>query len=212
MPPKIENTANVPLNDVACRVLQHLFGDYQKLIIQKEFGGGLSGGRVFKVLPIRTDNTPELPTVVKVAPVSLIEQEWLAYRTYLQNRLPRISPVTARPVVMHKLGWGGLRYGMVGEGEFEVISLRDYLRHPETTVDEVCEVVKLLLRIMRHIWSHYELNEAIKLASSYDQVLPVNLLMRPFASTPDQPTARAAAHKVRLITPGQLYPRPTCTR
>ena len=123
MPPRIENPTSVTLAPEAVRVLQRIFAQYAKITIKKEFGSGLSGGRVFEVRPIRTDGTPELPTIVKLAPVSLIQQEWQAYGRHVQNRLPRTSQVTAQPVLLPKIGWGGLRYTMMGEGAFEVVSL-----------------------------------------------------------------------------------------
>jgi tetratricopeptide (TPR) repeat protein len=178
------------------QVLRRVFGRYQKIILRREFGGGLSGGRVFEVRPIRTDGAPELPAVVKVAPISLIQQEWRAYGQHVQHRLPQISPVTGRPVLVQRAGLGGLRYAMRGEGAFEVISLRDYCRAVETTPSTLTTVIERLLRIMHSIWGFHHLHEGFRWSASYDQVLPANLLV--------QTTTVASPRLPRQITPANL--------
>jgi hypothetical protein len=129
------------LSTEAVQVLRKIFAGYQKVIIQKEFVGGLSGGRVFEVRPIQARGAPELPGIVKLAPISMIQQEWQAYQRYLQHRLPNISPLAGRPVLLRKIGLGGLRYALLGDGAFEVISLRDYFRQAETTTDKVSQAM-----------------------------------------------------------------------
>lgn len=193
---KIENAAGLVLDGGVEQVLRRVFRGYQKIILQREFGGGLSGGRVFEVRPIRPDGTPELPTVVKVAPISLIQQEWRAYRQHVQHRLPQISPVTGRPVLVQKAGLGGLRYAMRGEGTFEVMSLRDYCQAPEITAGMLATITERLLRIMHSIWGFHHLHDGFRWSASYDQVLPVNLWVQ--AATP------ATARSPHCISPANL--------
>lgn len=193
---KIENAAGLVLDAGVEQVLRRVFGRHQKIILTREFGGGLSGGRVFEVRPIRTDGTPELPAVVKVAPISLVQQEWQAYRQHIQHRLPQISPVTGRPVLVRKAGLGGLRYTMLGEGTFEVMSLRDYCRQAETTAGTLATVTERLLRIMHSIWGFHHLHDGLRWSASYDQVLPVNLLI--------QTTTPTTARPPSCITPANL--------
>ena len=57
--PKIENPANLDLSQDTEGVLQKIFAGYQKITLKKEFSGGLSGGRVFEVRPIRGGGAPE---------------------------------------------------------------------------------------------------------------------------------------------------------
>lgn len=193
MSPQIDNIANIALSQEVERILLRIFTKYQKIIIKKEFSGGLSGGRVLEVRPVRSNGAPELPTVVKLAPVSLIQQEWSAYRQHMQNRLPRISALTAKPVLLPEAGLGGLRYAMNGDGTFEVVSLRDYCRLAETSAEKLSATLHQLFRIMSHIWSYHRVCEHFHLYASYDQVLPVNLLI-------DSETPLPAKH-LRTITP-----------
>jgi hypothetical protein len=183
MPPKIDNAANVQLVPASEDLLQRIFARYKKIVIEKEFSKGLSGGRVFAVRPIRGDGAPELPTVVKLAPLSLIQQEWQAYQQHVLNRLPRISQVSARPILLREAGLGGLRYTMGGDGTFEVMSLYDYCRLPETSIDKIGSALHYLFRIMHNIWSFQSVCKDFHLRASYDTVLPVNLLIQPGAMT-----------------------------
>lgn len=182
MSPKIENSAEIALTAEVVHVLQRIFANYRKIIIRKEFGHGLSGGRVLEVRPVRPNGAPELPTIVKLAPISLIQQEWQAYQQHLQHRLPRISLLMAEPVLLHELGMGGLRYAMSGDGTFEVVSLHDYCRQAETSADRLHTMMNHLFRSMDNIWSHSNICENFHPHSSYDGVLPVNLLVKPSLS------------------------------
>src|SRR5829696_4222873 len=125
MYPQIDNSAGLDLPPDAIQVLQQIFARYKRIIIIKEFTVGLSGGRVLEVRPIKADGTPELPTVVKLATVSMIQQEWRAYQKHIHNRLPYVAAVTTRPTLLAATGWGGLRYPLMGIGDHEIISLRD---------------------------------------------------------------------------------------
>lgn len=182
MSPKIENSAEIALTAEVVHVLQRIFANYRKIIIRKEFSHGLSGGRVLEVRPVRPNGAPELPTIVKLAPISLIQQEWQAYQQHLQHRLPLISLLMAEPVLLHELGMGGLRYAMSGDGTFEVVSLHDYCRQAETSADRLHTMMNHLFRSMDNIWSHSNICENFHPHSSYDGVLPVNLLVKPSLS------------------------------
>ena len=107
MPPLIDNPADLDISPDAVRVLQHIFAHYKRVILIKEFTAGLSGSQVLEVRPIKADGTPELPTVVKLATVSMIQQEWRAYQKHIHNRLPHIASVTARPTLVAATGGVG---------------------------------------------------------------------------------------------------------
>src|SRR5690606_1679874 len=98
------------------------------------------------------------------------------------------------------IGLGGLRYALLGDGMFEVVSLRDYFRQAETTADKVGLATERLLRIMGNLWKFNHLYPEFYWGSSYDRVLPVNLLFqtRP-ASTLDH---------IRTLAPSTLLLEP----
>jgi tetratricopeptide (TPR) repeat protein len=195
MHPHIDNSAGLDLPPDAIQVLQRIFARYKRVIIIKEFTVGLSGGRVLEVRPIKADGTPELPTVVKLATVSMIQQEWRAYQKHIHNRLPHIASVTARPTIHPASGWGGLRYPMMGSGNLDIIGLRDFCLQPDVDVALIQAVLERLLRIMDNVWGFHTAAPNFAFQPSYDAVLPPKLLIRP--------AARAGAPHT-LISPRRL--------
>ncbi len=107
-------------------VLDALFADYARVAVEGELSGGFSGARVLKVTPFRDADTPELPTVVKIGPADLVRQEHDAYRRHIRGRLSGIPEVWGEPVFSPDGAVGGLRYGLVGAGLFEFVSLARY--------------------------------------------------------------------------------------
>jgi sugar lactone lactonase YvrE len=185
MPPHIENPKNLDLPAGVTQVLKVMFADYQRAVIRREFDNSLSGGRVFDVRPIKADGTPELPTIVKLAAVSLIQKEWQAYQQYIRHRLPNVAEVTTEPILLPEIGWGGLRYTLMGgSGTFEVVSLGDYCRRPEVTVENLAAVLERLFRMMHRMWGQNRANPEFHLQPSYDRLLPVSLFIQHPPSSP----------------------------
>ncbi len=174
----IENPRNLPLPPEAKHVLQTMFVDYQRIVIEKVFGGGSSGSQVFLICPIRSNGVPELPAVVKMGSVSLIQREWQAYRDYIRDRLPNSVGVRGTPVFAPNSGWGGLRYPLVGSGTFEIESMHSFCRR--ASLEDLRFVLEgRLLKIMEQVMQYNRFSPAFYLQASYDQVLPVNLLIKP---------------------------------
>jgi|GEM_PF-4928435 len=193
--PSLENPTRLTLTLAIEQVLKKMFAGYRRLIIRQEFGAGLSGSRVLEVQRVNANGTPELPVVVKIATLSLIQREWQAYQRHILRRLPYVAEIRAEPVLLPEIGWGGLRYTLMGAGDFEVVSLRDYSRRTGSSED-TSWVLERLLRIMHHIWSYAQPQQEFDWRSSYDPVLPVNFVIQV------QPLATAMAP--RLITPENL--------
>jgi hypothetical protein len=180
--PAVENPGNLPLPVEARAVLKAMFDDHQRVIIEKEFGGGFGGGKVFLVRPIRSNDLPELPAVVKMASVSLIQKEWQAYQDCIRDRWPNSVGVRGVPILPPGSAWGGLRYPLVGSGTFEIESLRSYCR--DASLEDIRFVLEeRLLKIVEQVMQYNHFSPAFYLQASYDYMLPVNLLIRP-ASVP----------------------------
>ncbi|MCB0155148.1 MAG: hypothetical protein KDF65_10165 [Anaerolineae bacterium] len=110
----------IPLEGQAA--LQAMFAGYRRLVIEKQFGQEA----IYLVHPIRHHNIGELPAIVKVAPVALIQQEWAAYQLCIQRRWPGWAWVSAPPIISPSNPWGALPYALVGSGKFAIESLRNY--------------------------------------------------------------------------------------
>lgn len=184
MSPLIDNPSGLHLSSDAVLVLQRIFANYKRVIIIKEFAAGLSGSRVLEVRPIKIDGTPELPTVVKLATISMIRQEWRAYQQHIHNRLPHVAS-TSRPTLLSTTGWGGLRYPVMGGGNFDIMSLRDFCRQPDLRGDFLQTVLDRLFRIMDNVWGFHSVAPDFALHTSYDLTLPPHLLIRQAAVPPD---------------------------
>lgn len=186
MAPAIENPTQLNISLAEQQVLKAMFAPYRRVIIRKAFGYGLSGGRVLEVQPITINGTPELPAVAKLGIISLIQKEWQAYRLHIHRRLPYIAQVRTEPVLLNEVGWGGLRYTLMGGGAFEVVTLRDHLRRSDLTGADVRLTLERLFKIMHHIWGFNHPAE-MAMAAGYSQLLPVNLLIQHQPSGPDSP-------------------------
>lgn len=191
----IENPHNIDLPAQAQTVLGAMFAAYGRVVVKAEFGGGFSGGRIFLVRPIRANGATELRTVVKMAPAGLIDQEWQAYRSHIHRRWPKIAQVEGEPVVPQGSDWSGLRYHLVGEGVFEFQSLRQYCR--EATPENIRFVLhERLFKATAQVLAHHRTEPDLHLQSSYDAILPVNLLVKPASSPADSVT--------HLLTPATV--------
>lgn len=176
MLPKIDNPLNIELPLEAEAILQKMFEGYSRVVIKHDFSElGFSGSWVIRVHPHRSG--PELPVVVKIASRSLIEKEVQAYKEYVQNKWSGIAELRGELVLHGDLA--GCVYPLVGDGVFDVKSLRQYCLQAE--VDDVRFVLaERLFRIMKKRIlrpSHNKFD--FPLRASYDVALPVNLLIEP---------------------------------
>jgi hypothetical protein len=180
MSPLVENPKNLSLPPGAVDILKAMFADYGRVVIKEEFGGGLSSGRVFLVRPIRVEaeeDRPDLPVVVKLASVSLIQREWQAYQSHIRHRLLGIAEIRGEPVLPRGSAWGGLCYPLLGGGTFDVVSLHNYCR--QASLEDVRFVLGRLLKIIEQMIRLSHPSPEFQLRLSYDAVLPVNLLVAP---------------------------------
>lgn len=182
--PEIENPQGISLPTCAEDILRIMFAGHRRLVIDKELGGGFSGGRVFLVLPIRSDGVSELPAVVKMAPGWLIQQEWLAYQECIHHQWPGVAEIQGEPVLPPGCDWGGLRYPLAGHSRaFRIESLYQYCRQAST--EDVRYVLEeQLFQIARRPWQFGQPHPAFPMGASYDPWLPVNLIVKP-AEPPD---------------------------
>jgi hypothetical protein len=191
--PEIKNASGHPLPDSVRAIIERLFAGYRLAVVEKEFEGGFGGGRVFLVRPVR-DVEAELPTVIKTGPTALIQREYEAWRKCVQNKLFRAADIEGEPVYLSDVDQGGVRYRLVGGGVDKVESLHDFCRHAST--EDVLYVLKerLFEKCMRPLWHLDRTVSQFDLVTSYDHVLPVNLLLVPAVPPPDSVTVLRQGH------------------
>jgi serine/threonine protein kinase/photosystem II stability/assembly factor-like uncharacterized protein len=191
--PQVENPHHLSLPDPAVAIFERMFAAQQRVVVRAELGSGFSGSRVFLVHPI--SDSPELPTVVKMAPAFLIEKEYRAYREHIHEKLSGAAEIRSKPTLIPGSDWGGLRYHLVGSGIFEVESLIDFLRH--ASIKDIWHVLeKRLFARIGPLWRFSSPSPQFSLQASYDRLLPVNLLLAPATPLSRAPTC--------LLTPDTL--------
>ena len=170
----IDNPLRLKVAQNVRTVLIALFAGYKRIIIQDTFKEGYSGSQVLKIKAIRSDSVGELPTVVKIASISQIEREWLAYQKHIHNRLYYVAYLTAEPVKISEIGLGGLRYALMGGGRFETTTLLDYLSSDEVQIKDAIKVVDYLMRSMYDLWFDSHILSSFRFRTTYDRLLPVH--------------------------------------
>ncbi len=198
--PTLHKTGKIELSPDIETVLRAMFSDYSKVVIEAEFGHGLSGGRVFRISPIkRGGDLPDLPVVVKVALLPLIQQEWQAYQTWVAGKLPGAARLESGVLTLPPGSrWDGLRYSLAGDDVFKVQSLQAYYDQAETGAENLVTLLErhLFPRLEKRWWLNRH-TDFLPLQDDYDSLLPVNLLIKPRSET-------ANGHPAQAITPEQL--------
>jgi serine/threonine protein kinase len=194
---QIENPKNLPLPAEAEAILRRAFPACQRLVVKAELGSGFSGSRVFLVHPIK--DAPELPAVVKIAPIDLVEREYRAYQEHIRNKLSGAAEIRSAPILLPDGEWAGLCYHLVGSGIFEIESLYSFCRR--ASIRDVWHVLeKRLFKRIAPLWQFSYTSPQFNLQASYDHLLPVNLLLEPTPLPKDAPS--------HVLRPGTLPDRP----
>jgi class 3 adenylate cyclase/tetratricopeptide (TPR) repeat protein len=183
--PRIDNPANLSLSAEEKDILKEMFDRYKRVTLLDEFIAGMGGGRVFLVRPLKSEQSPDLPAVAKIAPGAMIEREWKAYQKYVLEKLPDVAAIIGDPVLLDSNPWGGLRYTLVGSGgTFEIQSLHYYSRG--ANIADILYVLEYrLFEVIGQNWWQFGTAEAAwSVRAIYDFLFPVNLLIEP-ASPPD---------------------------
>lgn len=202
-PPRLEKPTGLPLPAAAADILALMFDGYSRVVIREELDGGFSGSRVLLVRPIR-DDSPELPAVVKISPLALLEQEWQAYQNCIRDRLPGVAEIKGEPVIPPGSDWGGLRYPLLGGGGvFEVESLARYYQRAAPT-DLRYLLAERLFKSLNPRWLFNRPQPEYHLQAGYDALLPINLLIAPGPPPPDAPVQVLSSADIQPHAPSLI--------
>ena len=199
MLPRVENQTSSSLCPATKNVLQAMFPGYRRLVVKHDFSEfGYSGSWVYLLHPFKKRGGHELPVVVKVASISLIEKEWQAYKDHIRHHWLAIADLRDQPVFLEKEQLAGLCYQLIGGNIFKPQSLREYCLDTQISADDIHFVLsqRLLHMIKKRVIHPSTIEFDYPLQAIYDMVLPVNLLLEPEAIPPNE--------AYTLITPDQL--------
>lgn len=204
MSPQIRNPRRLDLPPGAEAILAEMFPGFQAVVIKDEFSAlSYSGSRVYRVHLLKEGDVPELPLVVKIAPASLIKQEVQAYRDCVRHQWPGVAELRGEPVFLGSSDEGndlaGLCYALMGGGVFQMKSLREYCL--QAGLEDVSFVLEERLfrmmekRMLRPARNAFE----FPLRSSYDALLPVNLLVKPRPLSSDETPTLVSPEALLLL-------------
>ncbi len=198
--PLIDSRLDSPLSPAAEAVLKALFAGYQLVIVRGEFTDGRSGSRVLQVRPVHQAG-PELGAIVKIDTIAAIKQEWGAYQSCIQNKLPNIAALQGEPVFLPDNPLAGLRYQMAGDSVFAVTSLARYLHQAELAT--LASALQRILRALTALWEQKSVQPDLFLLTTYDSYLPANLIVEQ-AELPAPAELMALSPQSARFTPWQL--------
>lgn len=199
MLPRVDNQTSSNLSPATIDVLQGMFISYTRLVVKHDFSEfGYSGSWVYLIHPFKERGGHQLPVVVKIASISLIEKEWQAYKDHIRHYWLAIADLRNEPVFLENEQLAGLCYQFIGGNVFKPKSLREYCLDTQTSADDIHFILsKRLLHIIKKRVIHPSKTRFdYSLQAIYDMVLPVNLLLVPEAIPPNE--------AYTLITPDQL--------
>src|SRR5512139_1459050 len=104
--PQLHKPSSISLTDPEIALIQNVHRGYDKIFLEKEFGGGYSGTRVFLVLPVRQEDVTDARVVTKIGPADQLAQE-----KENSERINRVIPFTAtqvRECIPSGDGWAAL--------------------------------------------------------------------------------------------------------
>ena len=129
--PKLSVQSNILLNEFEKELIQNAHPNYDKILLEKEFGGGFSGTRVFLVLPVKASGARDAQIVTKIGLADDLKREKENYDNFAGPSLPFAA---AQVRGYYQQGnQAALNYAFAGGGALgETITLEDYY-HKQTT-------------------------------------------------------------------------------
>lgn len=191
-PVPIESTGlQRPLTDEQRMVLERMFRTHEKIIIERELGGGYTGARLLLVQPYRAKRA-DARVVVKIDERESVLYEKRHYDSYVQYSLP---PTTARlldsPSLPTDCSLGGLKYTFVqplNNNNTNALDLRDLLA--SISPHELSSLIRHgIYDNYRETWWGQRQRYRFGVWREYEQVLP-------------------AAIEIQMINPNDITIRP----
>jgi hypothetical protein len=191
------------------RILQGLFQNYGRIVIEKEFLSGYSGARTFLTLPVRADGRSDAYTIAKIGEKSSIQAEYQNYEAFVRDTLPPITARIQSPPVIDPKGsrvetsnsarstpqLAALRYTFIGEPGSMPVSLGNALRQqPDPGL-----ITKLFDTFGPNWWMQRR-PYVFRLAQEYDRLLPPHLVVEPSKERSQVLDGRTVPIRMKLKT------------
>lgn len=135
-------------------LLQRLYPDEQRVMIEREFGGGFGGTRVFLVRPIDRRGRHLARQIVKIGAPSSLKREQQNYLDHVKKSHPFVAAEVAHFAEWQ--GLGGIIYNFVGDGRLgQTRTLEELFLDEQVSADAINQTLtELLDKALGEQWYH----------------------------------------------------------
>lgn len=208
--PVLTSAQNIKLTGLEISLIQHVYNKYKQIIVEKEFGGGYTGTRVFLILPITTDGRSDAYMVTKVGSKTELKEEKQNYEKYVKTSLP-FSTAQVREYY-DEANQAALNYVFAGGGVLgTTLSLEEYYRqHSAAEIKDM--LVNLLDRELGPQWYAQSHPLHCLFSDQYGRYLPPHQELESIAKVIFQTMSPANANYVNIpelraaTDPLKVYP------
>lgn len=201
MAPILHNPTQLELPPCIGVLFPLLYATYDEVTILRAFTSGRSTSLVYLVRPIRNNNQGALANVVKIDVAEQIRAETNAYRHHIEGRLPSSARLIEEPAYSPDNLWGGMRFELVGNGFFDILSLGEYAHQVEP--EKIYTLFEnRLLPILGALWKAHHLQAELQPGIAYDTLLPANLILEPVHHSDDIVPFTPTSTLVQKLVPG----------
>jgi hypothetical protein len=200
----LELRPDITLSTSERSLLQALFENYERVVVQTRFTSGYSGARTLLVQPFRIDGRADAHTIVKFASQRMIQAEYANYQTFVRQTLP---PITGRilgpPLVVRGEEDAVIQYTFVGTPSSAPISLRSFaLEQPARETARLIE--ERLFSTFGPAWWMQRHPYVFRLGQEYDRLLPVHLVLETIGVHQDAEMISGDLMQVKQLMPGDV--------
>ncbi len=147
--PSLSIPSNIKLADLEKALIQNVYPDYATVILEKEFGGGFSGTRVFLVLPVKPDGNSDARMVTKIGLAEELRREKANFDQHVKRGLPFTGTQVGE--YYEQDGWAALNYIFAGGDELgETLSLEAY--YGAHSAEDLSKTLRELLTVLGTRW------------------------------------------------------------
>jgi hypothetical protein len=168
--PRMVLSTDISLTDMETLLIQRAFHDYAEVHVEKEFGGGFGGARVFLILPVRANGLYDARVVTKIGPAEDLLHEFENYKNYVESVLPFTAAQVREPYVQD--GLAALNYVFVGGADLgKSLSLEDYY-HSYPAKEVIITLQNLLGKAVGSMWYGQSSSLTCRFRDEYGHHLP----------------------------------------
>ena len=204
--PRLSKPPSLKLTKRQEVLLREVHRRYDKIILEKEFGGGFSGTRVFLVLPTKVDGTSDARVVTKIGPAEALRRERDNYEKYVAGALP--FSVAHVQDFCEENGQAALNYIFAGgETLGKTVDLEEYY-HTHTAQEIIDTLTGLLDKALGERWYGASKSLNCPFREEYGRHLPAQAKLQDITQTIFPDLLFMEGDQVQIPDISGTYPNP----